>query len=309
MFIFMFWMFRFLVHISRRLKCTVVTTRCPSSIVRPSRELFTFSTFSLKPRIDGMEFNETWQEARFQRPLSNLCFSGRSEKQDGRPGLWLAETFLTSISATAWWNSTKLNRKKVINILCLVSCWANSSTKMAVLVPSRSVCNRYSWIYINQTWQEASIRCPLMTRSDTRVNKDDCRGLLLACQFDSSSAANTNALISTILYKKREPRQDLNVLYQVCVFRTDRKTRWLSWPRADKKKQQKTRWSPRSLIGWDIFDFSCERNSAKFDSHSDSVRKQDLTDLYQVCVFRPIRKTKCPPGSGLANTFSTFQRN
>ena len=43
-----------------------------------------------------MEFNETWQEARSQRPLPSLCFSGRSEKQDGRPGLWLAETFFTS---------------------------------------------------------------------------------------------------------------------------------------------------------------------------------------------------------------------
>ena len=42
------------------------------------------------------EFNETWQEARSQRPLQSLCFSGRSEKQDGRPGLWLAETFSTS---------------------------------------------------------------------------------------------------------------------------------------------------------------------------------------------------------------------
>ena len=26
------------------------------------------------------EFNETWQEARSQSPLSSLCFSGRSEK-------------------------------------------------------------------------------------------------------------------------------------------------------------------------------------------------------------------------------------
>ena len=42
------------------------------------------------------EFNETWQEARSQRPLPSLCFSGRSEKQDGRPGLWLAEIFSTS---------------------------------------------------------------------------------------------------------------------------------------------------------------------------------------------------------------------
>ena len=42
------------------------------------------------------EFNETWQEARSQSPLPSLCFSGRSEKQDGRPDLWLAETFSTS---------------------------------------------------------------------------------------------------------------------------------------------------------------------------------------------------------------------
>ena len=42
------------------------------------------------------EFKETWQEARSQRPLPSLCFLGRSEKQDGCPGLWLAETFLTS---------------------------------------------------------------------------------------------------------------------------------------------------------------------------------------------------------------------
>ena len=40
------------------------------------------------------EFNETWQEARSQRPLPSLCFSGRLEKQDGLPGFWLAETFL-----------------------------------------------------------------------------------------------------------------------------------------------------------------------------------------------------------------------
>ena len=41
------------------------------------------------------EFNKTWQEAKSQRPLPR-CFSGRSEKQYGRPGLWLAETFSTS---------------------------------------------------------------------------------------------------------------------------------------------------------------------------------------------------------------------
>ena len=42
------------------------------------------------------EFNESWQEARSQCPLPSLCYSGRLEKQDSRPGLWLAETFSTS---------------------------------------------------------------------------------------------------------------------------------------------------------------------------------------------------------------------
>ena len=40
------------------------------------------------------EFDETWQEARSQCPLASLCFSGRSENQDGCPGLWLVVTRL-----------------------------------------------------------------------------------------------------------------------------------------------------------------------------------------------------------------------
>ena len=52
--------------------------------------------FGLLLRNRWMEFDEAWQEARSQRPLPSLCFLGRSEKQDGRPCLWLTETFLTS---------------------------------------------------------------------------------------------------------------------------------------------------------------------------------------------------------------------
>ena len=137
------------MHLSRRLKCTIVITCCPSSVVRPSvrlsvRPSLTFHIFNFSSetteqnstkldrkqdlnvlyqvcvfranRINKMaalasdwlrhfllllwnrwtEFNETWQEARSQRPLPSLCFSGRMQKQDGRPGLWLAETFSTS---------------------------------------------------------------------------------------------------------------------------------------------------------------------------------------------------------------------
>ena len=131
----------FLVHLSRRLKCTIVITHCPSSVIRPSLtfHIFDFSSETTeqnstkldkkqdlnslyqvcvywadrKNKMAAMssdwlrhfrlllwncwtEFNETWQEARSQHPLPSLCFSGWSEKQDGRPSLWLAETFSTS---------------------------------------------------------------------------------------------------------------------------------------------------------------------------------------------------------------------
>ena len=62
--------------------------RCPSVV--------NFSHFRLLLWNPLTEFNKTWQEARTQDPLPSLCFSGRLEKQDGRPGLWLGETFSTS---------------------------------------------------------------------------------------------------------------------------------------------------------------------------------------------------------------------
>ena len=63
----------------------------------------------------------------------------------------------------------------------------------------------------------------------------------------------------------------------------------------------KTRWPPRPLIDWDIFDFysvTAISNSTKLG------KKQDLNVLYQGCVFRPIEKTRWPPGFWLAETFS-----
>ena len=47
----------------------------------------------------------------------------------------------------------------------------------------------------------------------------------------------------------------------------------------------KPRWPPRSLIDWDIFDFSSETDEQ-------NVRKQNLHVLYQVCAFRGEWKNK-----------------
>ena len=121
---------------------------------------------------------------------------------------------------------------------------------------------------------------------------------------------------------KLDRQQDLNALYQVCVFRADRKKHdgrpglWLAetFSNSPLKLWQgiqrnligskistsstkfvffgpigKTRWPPLPLIGWDIFDFSsktAERNSTKLD------RKQDLNVLYQVYDFQADWKNK-----------------
>ena len=167
---------RFLVHLSRRvgrLKCTIVITRCPSSIVRrPS--VVNFSHFRLLLWNGWMEFNETWQEARFQRPLPSLCFSGRSEIQDGRPGLWLAETFSTSPLKPLNGIQRNLTGSKI----------STSSTKFVFFGPIRKT----RWL----PW-------PL-------IGWDI---------FDfSSETAEWNST-------KLDRKQDLNILYQVCVFRAN----------------------------------------------------------------------------------------
>ena len=124
------------------------------------------------------EFNETWQEARSQRPLPCLCFSGRPEKQNGRPGLWLAETFSTSPLKLLNGIQRNLTGSKI----------STSSTKFVFFGPI----GKTRW----PPW-------PL-------IGWDI---------FDfSSETAERNST-------KLDRKQDLNVLYQVCVFRADNLTK------------------------------------------------------------------------------------
>ena len=119
-----------LVNLSRRLKCTIVITRCPSSVVRPSIVIFSDYRPILWNR--WTEFNQTWQEAKYQRLLPSLCFSGRSEKQDCSIGLWLAEIFSTSTLKSAEGNSTKLDRKQDLDVLYQVCVFRAQEPKAPV---------------------------------------------------------------------------------------------------------------------------------------------------------------------------------
>ena len=103
-----------------------------------------------------------------------FVFSGRSEKQDGRP-------------ASDWLKHFRL----------------------------------LLWTEFNETWQDAISQCPLQ-RFCFRADRKTRWPLWPLIDWDildfSSETAERN---STTLDRK----QDLNVLYQVCVFRTDRKSK------------------------------------------------------------------------------------
>ena len=62
----------------------------------PPLPLIGWDIFDFSSETAEQNSTKTWQETRPQRPLPSMCFSGRSDKQDGRSGLWLAETFFTS---------------------------------------------------------------------------------------------------------------------------------------------------------------------------------------------------------------------
>ena len=284
----------FLVHLSRRLKCTIVIMRCPSSVVRqsvrrpsvvlPSLTFHIFDFFSetternstkldrkqdlnvlyqvcvfradwknkmavlasdwlrhfrLLWRNRWTEFNETWQEARSQRPLPSLCFSGWSEKQDGRPGLWLAETFSTSPLKPLNGIQRNLTGSKI----------STSSTKFVFFRSTRKT----RW----PPW-------PLIG-------------------WDIFNFSEMAERYSTKLDRK----QDLNVLYQVCVFRVDQKNKMAAlasdWLRHF--------W----LLLWNRW--------TEFNETWQEARSQ--RPLTSLCFSGRLEKQDGCPGLWLAETFST----
>ena len=282
------------------------------------------------------EFNETWQEARSQRPLQSLCFLGLSEKQHGGPGLWLAETFSTSPLKPLNGHQRNLIGSKI----------TTSSTKFVFFGPIRKT--RWppwpliGWDIFDFSSEAAERNSTKLTGSkiSTSSTKFVFFGLMGKTRwppwpfigldiFDfSSETAERNST-------KLDRKLDLNFLYQVCVFRADWKNKmatlasdWLrhfrlflwnsgsefnkTWQEARSQRplpslcfsgrSKKTRWPPWPLIGWDIFYFSsetAERNSTKLTGSKISTSSTTFV------FFGRIGKTRWPPGLLLAETFWT----
>ena len=170
-----------------------------------------------------MEFNETWQEARSQCPLPSLCFWADRKKQDGRHGLWLADTFSTS----------PLKLLNVIERNMTGSKISTSSTKFVFfeLIRKNKMIALASdwlrhfrlllwnhWMELNETLQEArdlNFLYQVWVFEKTRWLPQPLIGWNI---FDFSETPKRNST-------KLDRKQDLNVLYQVCVFRVDQYTK------------------------------------------------------------------------------------
>ena len=187
-----------------------------------------------------MEFNETWQKARSERPLPSLCFSGRSKKQDGRPGLWLAETFWTSPLKPLNWIQRNLIGSKI----------SMFSTKFMFFGPI----GKTRW----PPW-------PLIGWDIFNFSSETTEG--------NSTKLDRN--------------QDLNVLYQVCVFRADRKIKMATlasdWLRHFR------------LLLWNYW--------TEFNETWQKARSQ--RPLPSLCFSGRSEKQDGRPGLWLAETFST----
>ena len=271
--------FLFLAHLSRRLKWAIVIAHRPSSVrpssVRPSSVRRKLSHFRLLLWNRWTEFNQTWQEARSQRPLPSLCFLGRSKKQDGRPGLWLAETFSTSPLKPLNGIQRNLTGSKI----------STPSTKVVFFGPIGKT--RWPpWPLIG--WDILDFSSETAERNSKKLDrKEDFNALYQVCVFWADRKNKMAALASDWLRHFRlllwNRWTEFNETWQ--EGRSQRPLPSLCFS----GRIGKSRWPPLPLIGWDIFDFSSEtakRNSTKLD------RKQDLIALYQVCVFRADRKNK-----------------
>ena len=183
-------------------------------------DIFDFSSETVKRNSTKLD----------KRPLPSLCFSSWSEKQDGRPGLWLAETFSTSPLKPLNGIQRNLTGSKI----------STSSTKFVFFRPI----GKTRW----PPW-------PLISWDI----------------FDfSSETAERNST-------KLDRKQDLNVLYQVCVFRgrsenqDGRPGLWLS---------ETFSTSPLKPLNWIQGNLTGSKISMSFAK----------------CVFfGPISKQKCPP--------------
>ena len=227
------------------------------------------------------EFNETWQEARSQRPLPYQVCVFRADRKNKMAAL--ASDWLRHFRLLFWNCWTKFNKTWQearshcpLPSLCF---WADRKNKMAALA--------------SDCWDIFDFSSETAEWNSTKLDrKQDLNALYQVCVFQADRKNKMAALASDwlrhFLTSPLKPQNGIQRNLRGSKISTSASKFVIFGPIG------KTRLPPQPLIGWDIFYFfseTAEQNSTKLD------RKQDLNVLYQVCVFQVdgINKMATPP--------------
>ena len=193
----------------------------------------TFSTSPLKP-LNGIQRNLTG--SKISTPSTKFVFFGPIGKTRWPPWPLIGWDIFDFSSKTAERNSTKLDRKQDLNALYQVCVFqADRKNKMASLASDwlrhfRLLC-RNRWTEFNKSWQEARSQRPLPSlcfsgRSENKMAAWPLIGWDIFDFFSETAEWNITKL---------DRNQDLNALYQVCVFPADRENKMAAlasdWPK------------------------------------------------------------------------------
>ena len=213
--------------------------------------------FRLFPWNSWTEFSEAWQEARSQRPLPSLCFSGDRKNKIAA----LASDWMKHFRLLIWNRWTKFNKT-----------WEDAHLKPL------------NWIQQNLTGSKISTSSTEFVFvgpiGETRSPPWSLIGWDI---FDfSSETAKRN---STKLHKY----QDFNVLYQVIVFRGDRKKKQDSRPDIWSAEKFSTSLKPLNEFQGNLVGSKISITSTKF-VFSGRSGKQDCRPVRSVnkgCTLNP----------------------
>ena len=170
------------------------------------------------------EFNETWQEARSQHSLASLCFSGRSEKQMAAlASYWLRHFRLLLCNRWTEFNETwqEARSQRSLQSLCFSGrskkqdggpgLWLAETFSTSPLKPLNGIQRNLTGSKMSTSSTKFVFFGPI---GKTRLPPWPLIGWDI---FDFCSKTAERNL------KKLDRKQDLNVHYQVCVFRADGK--------------------------------------------------------------------------------------
>ena len=157
------------------------------------------------------EFNETLQEARSQRSFQSLSFSCRSEKQDCCPGLWLAEIFSTSL--------------KPLNGFQRNLTWSKISTSSTKFVFFGPISKQKGPPWSIPLWH-VILRCTICGNLGLLFSSPEPK-VLVSYYHSASSVRHKLSRFRPLFWNHytqfNDRKQDLSALYQVWVFRANRK--------------------------------------------------------------------------------------